>query len=127
MGIGAYRHRVTVETPHAPTPDGHGGYTESWAPADPPLWDCAIAPATVRALERLTAGTSLATASHIIRGRFHPGVTTAARIRLDETPARVLLVVHVSNPDERDRETIALASELLTPTPAPPSARDGRP
>jgi len=121
LQLGTYRHRVTVETPHAVTPDGHGGYTETWAPADPPLWDCALLPATARALERLAAGTSLAAATHIVRGRYHPQLSTSSRLRLDD--GRILLLMSVSNREERDRETIAVAAEVLTPTPAPAGVR----
>jgi len=117
LPIGAARHLVTVETPHPVTPDGHGGYTETWAPADPPTWYCAILPATARALERLAAGTSLAAATHLLRGRYHPQLTPASRVRHD---GRVFLIASVSNLDERDRETVAVASEVLTPTPAGP-------
>ncbi len=113
--IGTQRHRVSVETPHPVTPDGHGGYTETWAPADPPQWDCAIAPASARALERVTAGTSLAAATHVLRGRYHPTLTTASRILFG---ARVFLVVSVGDLDERHVETVVIAAEVLTPEQA---------
>lgn len=111
--IGTARHRVTVQTPYPVTPDGHGGYTETWTNADPPLWDCSISPATTRELERV--GTSLAAATHVIRGRYHPALTTASRILFG---ARTFLVVSGGNPDERNIDTILIAAEVLTPAPA---------
>ena len=68
MAIGDYRHVVEFQTPTT-GPDGDGGIVESWANLDPP-WNVAITPATVRDLERTTAGTVVATATHVIRGRY---------------------------------------------------------
>jgi head-tail adaptor len=120
MSIGAARHRVLVETPQAPAPDGLGGYTEAWTAATPALWDCSITPATARDLERLTAGTSLAAATHILRGRYHPELTTASRLVFG---VRVFLVVAVGNPDERAIDSVVIAAEVLTPARA--AARAG--
>lgn len=116
--IGSLRHRVTVQNPSGHVPDGDGGYTEGWADADPPALDVSITPATARDLERMTASTSLATATHVIRGRWHPGITTASRLLFK---GRVFAVIYVGNPEERDREIVIVAAEVLTP-PAPASA-----
>jgi hypothetical protein len=56
--------------------------TESWVDR-PPAWPIDIRPATVRDLERQTAGTTVATATHIIHGRYRPDVTIDARILWD--------------------------------------------
>jgi head-tail adaptor len=111
MAIGAYRHRVTLSAPAPPVPDAGGGYTETpWAPLNPAKWNCAIGQASGRTLESIGAGTVTAQASHVIRGRYHPGITTETRITFG---ARLLSVVFVANPDERNIETIVVAVELV--------------
>jgi SPP1 family predicted phage head-tail adaptor len=107
--IGAYRHRVTLEQPGDPVPDGEGGYTETFAPLDPPAWDCSIQAATVRDLERQIAGTIQATATHLVRGRYHPGITTETRLLFE---GRQLAVQSVQNVEERDIETVLVCGEI---------------
>jgi SPP1 family predicted phage head-tail adaptor len=109
--IGTYRHRVTVQNPGASVPDGDGGYTEGWSDADPATLDVSITPATTSDVERLTAGTVAATATHMVRGRFHPGITLASRLIFK---GRTLNVIYVGNPDERDLELVMLCAEQLT-------------
>lgn len=118
--IGTYRHRVTVQNPGASVPDGDGGYTEGWADAVPPTLDVSITPATTRDLERVTAGTSLATATHLIRGRWHAGISTSSRLLFK---GRMFHVIFVGNPDERDTEITIVAAEVLTPPTPPPAAQ----
>lgn len=108
--IGEYRNVVTLANPGDPIPDPDGGWIASWAPLDPPDWDCSIQPATVRALESITAGTVLAQATHIIRGRHHPGITTETRVTFE---GRTLNVVYVTNRDERDLETDLVCAEVV--------------
>src|SRR5262245_47718556 len=108
--IGSYRHVVTVQNPGGRAPDGDGGFTETWADAAPAKWACSITPATVRDLERTTASTTLTTATHLVRGRFHPGITTASRLLFK---GRQLLVVFVGNPEERDLELTLVCAEVL--------------
>lgn len=121
--IGTYRHRVTVQNPGPPIPDGDGGYTEGWLDADPPELDVSITPATARDLENLTAGTVSATATHVIRGRYHSGITTATRLLFK---GRALGVLYVGNPLELDRELVIVAAEVLN-APAGARARLTRP
>jgi SPP1 family predicted phage head-tail adaptor len=109
--IGAYRHRVTLEQPGDPVPDGEGGYTETFAPLDPPTWDCSIQAATLRDLERQIAGTIQASATHLVRGRYHPGITTETRILFE---GRQLAVQSVQNVEERDLETVLVCGEIKT-------------
>jgi head-tail adaptor len=109
--LGGRRHLVTVEAPSAPVPDGYGGYTETWQPLDPPTWDCSIEPATARTLEELGAGTVISQASHIVKGNYHAGLTTKARIVFE---GRILNIVKVTNPEERDRESHLVCAELLS-------------
>jgi head-tail adaptor len=114
MAIGQYRHRVTLEAPSTSVPDGDGGYTTTYAPLDPPEWDCAIESVSARDLEaigeRPGAGTVTTQASHAVTGRYHPGITTATRIGFN---GRVFEVTSVRNIDERDITLRLLALELV--------------
>ena len=110
QGIGAHRHKVTVQNPGQPQPDGDGGFTEGWADAVPAQLDVSITPASARDLERYTAGTTFTSATHMVRGRWHPQITTASRLLFQ---GRALLVVFVSNPEERSREVILICAEVL--------------
>ena len=104
------RHLVTLTTLGVPVPDGEGGYTQPPVPLDPPTWWCTITPASARELERLTAGTSLTAASHIVEGDYHAGITTSTQITFE---ARIFYVNGVVNPEERDLTTIAFCSEVV--------------
>jgi len=109
--IGAYDHVAALEAPGAPVPDGHGGFTEAWTPLDPATWFCAIEPATQRSLEELGAGTAvLSQATHIVRGWYHPGLTTQARLKVD---GRILNVIYVTNRGERGIESQLVCAEVV--------------
>lgn len=108
--IGHYRHTVTVESPTAGLPDAAGGWTETWTPLDPPTWDCAIQAASVRDLESIGANTVMAQATHLIRGRYHAGLTTQARLVFD---GRIFHIVYLNNRDERQLETILVCAEII--------------
>jgi head-tail adaptor len=110
MGIGAYRHIVEFESPGDPVPDGEGGYVEGWAPLVPPTWAVSIVPASVRDLERETSGTVLATATHIVSGRYRPDVTTEARMKFE---GRVFEITGAINVDERDIEMKLICKEHI--------------
>jgi head-tail adaptor len=109
---GGLWHVVTFENPGTPTPDPDGGYTEEWTPITPPDgWRVSIRPATVRDLERTTAGTVTAQATHIVQGDYHPGVTTKTRMKkFDGTTFQIAGVTSV---DDRDREMELFCVEQL--------------
>jgi len=109
MGIGQYRHVVRFETPGPPVPDGEGGTVESWTDL-PPAWNVDIRPATVRDLERRAAGTIVASATHIVRGRYRDDVTIDDRIVFD---GRFFRIAGIANPEERDRELFLFAVETV--------------
>jgi SPP1 family predicted phage head-tail adaptor len=108
--IGQYRHRVTLGNPGDPVPDGDGGYTETFAPLDPAEWDCSIQAASTRDLESIGAGTVLAQATHLVKGRYHAGITTESQLTFN---GRTLNVVYVTNRDERNIETILVCAEVV--------------
>ena len=108
--VGDHRHFVRFENPGDPQPDGDGGFTEGWTPADPATWYVSIKPATARDLENVTAGTVIATATHIVRGRCHPGITTETRMIFE---GRTFAITNVSNIEERDQEMQLICEERL--------------
>lgn len=109
MDIGALRHAVTVQNPLPPVKDADGGYTTAWADLATQWW-ASIQPATVRSLERAVAGTVVSAATHLVRMRYLPGVTTATRILFG---TRVLNVTGVQNQDERNIELVLVCEEAV--------------
>jgi SPP1 family predicted phage head-tail adaptor len=108
MAIGSYRHVVRFQTPTT-APDGDGGVIETWADLGPP-WNVSITPATVRDLERQTGATTVATATHVIRGRYRADVTVDARMVFD---GRTFRITGVSTPAERKIELTLFAVETV--------------
>jgi head-tail adaptor len=123
MPIGAYRHRCLLMNPTGISPDGYGGYTAAYAPANPPELDASIQAANARDLERATAGTVLGTATHLIRCRYRPDVSQASRLQFE---GRLFEVQSVQNVDERDIALILICAEILG-AEAPAHARVPRP
>lgn len=102
-------HLVLLQNPVS-TPDGDGGYTQTWSDLSPATMFCKIEPATAQQLERVAGGTIESTASHIVTMDYHPGVTTKTRIVFD---GRTLSVVGASSPQELKEETVAVATEVV--------------
>jgi SPP1 family predicted phage head-tail adaptor len=103
-------HRVTLQNPGPGIPDGDGNTTQTWTDLAPPALSVKIAPATAAALERLAAGTVLATATHLITGPYHPQVTTQTRILYN---GRQFSVKGVANPEERNVELVLVCVEVV--------------
>lgn len=110
MAIGDYRHTVLFQKPGPAAPDGDGGFTQSWIDLVPPTWRVSIEPATAADLERVTTGTVLSSASHIVRGAFHPGVTTLTRMVFS---GRTMSITGVQNIDERSVQMELVAVEQV--------------
>lgn len=96
MGIGDYRHLVTFQAP-THVGDADGGYTDEWVNLTPD-WFVDIRPATVRDLERQTAGTIVAAATHVITGRYRADVQIDAQMLFN---TRTFRITGVKNVDER--------------------------
>jgi len=96
--------------------DGDGGFTEVITPLVPPTRRAEIKPATARDLERVTAGTTLSTESLLITMPFHPLVTTKTRVTWTDLAGRAhsANLTGVNNPEERCRELICVAVEVVT-------------
>lgn len=112
MAIARYRHRCGVLNPQPAVPDGDGGYTAGYVPADPPEVDASIQAAAARDLERVTAGTVLGTATHLVRCRYRPDISLMTRLTFE---GRTFEVQSVSNVDERDIALVLICSEVLAP------------
>jgi len=108
-------HRVTLQNPGEPIPDGSGGYTEGWTDLNPPTLDVRISPATAADLERVAAGTITASASHLIVGPFHPDVTTRTRLLFTDIhgASHTYQVTGVSNRELRDAEMTLVCEERV--------------
>ena len=108
--IGLARHRVTLDEPGDPIPDPDGGWIETYTPLNPADWDCSIAQAAARTLESIGAGSLVAQATHVVRGRYHAGITTRTRVTFH---GRILSVIYVANIDERDLESALVCAEVV--------------
>ena len=111
---GQKRHLVTLYSPSAPVPDGDGGYTEGWDALSPSTRWAEIKPATARDLERVAAGTVLSTATHVITMDYHAQVGVETRIVFEN---RTFSITGVSDPEERHRDLVIVAVELLDVVP----------
>jgi len=107
--LGTFRHVVTFQT-LVSNPDGDGGTVDTWVDLDPATWLVAIVPAAVRDLERLTVGTIVATATHVITGRYRPDVAIDGRMLFQ---GREFRITGVRNLDERGITMQLFAKETI--------------
>jgi head-tail adaptor len=109
-GVALRPHRVTFQNPGPAVPDGDGGYTQSWLDLSPLALSVRIAAPTARDLESMGPGTVVSTATYVVTGPFHPGVTTKTRINFN---GRLFQVVGVTNVEERSQEMVLLVNEQV--------------
>lgn len=114
--IGELRQVVTLSNPGTPVPDGDGGFTQVYVPLDPPEWRCAIQKATVRSAEQHFASTVIAHATHIVNGRYHPGIDTQTRMVWTDRSGAVHTanVIDVDDTEGAGVETVAAISEVVS-------------
>lgn len=110
MDVGSLRHRITLQTPGAPIPDGDGGYTETWTSLGVRV-PASVEPASARSLERIAANTVTSTASHLVTLRYLSGVTTKTRITFHDQTDRTFSVTGIHDPEERHRVLILECTE----------------
>lgn len=103
-------HKIALEGPGPPIPDGGGGFTESWIPLDPAVVWASIEPATVARQERLFAGAVSAAARVVLGFPYHPGVNTETRITYG---ASVFTVVGFEDPERQHVNTWVLCTEIV--------------
>jgi hypothetical protein len=105
---------VRVDVPGAPLPDGDGGYTEAWTPASPPTWWCGVSYAS--ALEGQRGSTVEASATKVLTGDWHPGISVLARLWVPDPDGAVERphdVVSVQPVDQRRFAMIVTVSETV--------------
>jgi hypothetical protein len=88
MGIGAYRHLVTLTHPAVAI--------------DPPTWYCSLEPATAQVAD--------GQAAYLVKGRYHGGVTLETRLLFE---GRTLQIQSVADVGERHRELVCFAVEVV--------------
>jgi hypothetical protein len=74
-----------------------------------PSWDTGSA--TAADLERVAVGTVISSASHLVRGDWHPGVTTESRMLFD---GQTFAITGVVNVELRGIEMICGAVQVVT-------------
>jgi head-tail adaptor len=110
MALGDYLHRVVLQRPGPYVPDGDGGSVASWIDLVPAAWKVSITPASAADLERVAPGTVISSASYVVRGYFHPGVTTQCRLVLN---GRILAITGVVNRELRNVDMECGAVEVV--------------
>jgi head-tail adaptor len=111
MSRGKYRHLVTFQGPGAVVPDGDGGWTTTYGDLTPATSYVSIEPATARDLERVTAGTILSTATHIVEGDYRHDVTLESRMIFN---GRTFSITGKTNVEERSITMVLIAVEVVT-------------
>lgn len=108
-GIGARPHRVLLQNPGAPIPNGDGSYTLAWTDLEPFAVSAAIEAAPQPQQERAAQGTTMTTATHVVRIPFHKQVTERTRVLFN---GRRFNVSAVTNPDESNAESVLVCEEM---------------
>lgn len=122
IDVGRYSHYVEIRQ-LARTKDTGGGWHESaTAIATNPNWFCSIHAASERAMERIAGGSTavISTATRIIEGPYHSGITTAMQL-VETATNRVFSVTSVENVNSEGEITRVIAEEVLN-APAPVDA-----
>jgi SPP1 family predicted phage head-tail adaptor len=101
-------HRGLFQRPGPPVPDG-SGYVESWIDQPPPE-SVEITPATQAALERITAGTVVSMATHIVTTPYRPDLTTKGRFLYE---GRSLSILGVFDKEERHVQLELVCAEVV--------------
>lgn len=109
MNVGDFRHSVRIQDLARTKVQGEG-FSTSPADVTDSEWWCSIESATAGKMERLAGPGSLATATHILHGRYHEGITTRCRLVLG---SRVFAVQGVVNVNEADEITRVIAEEIV--------------
>jgi len=114
-------HYVLLQRPYPvpPIADEDGGYVENWIDLVPPRVFVQIEPATAQHMEHFRANTLAASATHVITGPWHPGVTTFCQV---VHGGRTFRILGVANRSERNVEMILACVELVAAVPTSPPA-----
>ncbi len=114
IDLGALRQVGTLSTV-VDTPDGDGGSTPTPSPLTPATWRFAIAKNGLRAAERIFSMTIIAHSTHLLNGRFHPGINNKTKVAWTDRAgnAHTANVLAVNDTDGAGVETVALVSEIV--------------
>lgn len=116
VDIGRLRQVGALTTVGTPVPDGDGGYTQPSTALNPATWRFSLEKATVRSAERHFAATVIAQATHLMRGRFHPGIDTKTVIVwVDRNgDSHTANVIDVDDTEGAGVETVVAAAEVVS-------------
>jgi len=104
MARGDWRHVVTFQNP---------GPAGTWIDLDPAVWMVSLAQTTgddIGVFIEPSAGTPISSASYLVRGDFHPGVTTKTRMLLG---SQTFAITSVENVEMRGVEMACHAVPLV--------------
>ena len=104
MARGDWRHVVTLQNP---------GPAGAWTDLDPPTWHVSLTQTTgddIGVFIEPSAGTPISSASYLVRGDFHPGITTKTRMLLG---SQTFAITSVENIDMRGVEMACHAVPLV--------------
>jgi SPP1 family predicted phage head-tail adaptor len=109
LSINDRPHRVTLQNPGPPVPNGDGSFTQTWLDLNPPaVWASIVtAPADLEDVQ--AGGTTSAMATHIITIPYHPQVTVRTRVLFN---GRRFNVSGASSPEERHVDSVLVCEEL---------------
>ena len=116
LDIGALRQVVSLSTPQAAQADGDGAYTQQYVPLDPPTWRCMIEAVAPRPSESTLGGTITSHATHILTGRFHPGITSQTRFVWTDRAGAIHTAeaIDVDDSEGAGIETVAMVREIAS-------------
>lgn len=113
--LGDLRQVARLFGPDVAVPDGDGGFTTTAARLNPPEWRCSIENASVRASERRFAATVSSIATHIMSGRYHPGITRQTSVEWTDRSGSEHAgnVLDVIDTDGEGVESVILVAEVV--------------
>jgi hypothetical protein len=87
------RQVVTLAGPDVSSPDGDGGFVQTFTPLNPAVWRCKIDAGRPGKSEEVREGTITGHATYTMTGRFHTGITNQTRMVWTDRAG----VVHTGN------------------------------
>ena len=115
--VGRHRKRIALDEPTR-TPDGDGGYTETWTALNPSEAFAGFEDATVQNMEQHFANTVEAKASHLLHMRYGDGEDVTQKTRITwvdkHGTSHVMFVRGVRNVDQLDIELVLACEEVVS-------------
>lgn len=116
MDAGEFTVRMRVQNPPTPVTNGDGDFTAVPVDADPAYLWASIRAANQRAMERLVSSTIASEATHLIKTRFHPDVTTQTVLTWTDRAGRshTANVIYVDDVESAGVELTVLGKEIVS-------------